>query len=226
MWCIHNISSVSLWAWLLVIKALLLTFIIRWIAAVLTPCAAKIKNLSFILFFFSSTDINDCNPHPWYVACTLFGCIQTFPTPPNPPTLLSLFLLPSSPHFTQTLKAWRGEGPLKAVEVVLKSSLKGASLRRGGFGLLNRAEKSGEKGFWWGVGGGLHSSYATWAGGLGFRRNEGEGRDWTWQLASERWRLVLMSWIEPCDPHHHIHTHKNHVLLLQIEGMSLRYTLI
>lgn len=143
---------------------------------------------------------------------------STFPNTPNPiHPFIPVLLLPSSPHFTQTLKAWRGEGPLKAVEVILKSSLKGESLRRGGFWILNRTEKSGEKGFWWG-GGGVHSSYATWAGGLGFRRNEGEGKDWTWQLASERWRLVLMSWIEPCDPHHHIHTHKKHVLCCRLKG--------
>lgn len=53
----------------------------------------------------------------------------------------------------------------------------------------------GRKVFFGGGGGfflmAVHSSYATWAGGLGFRRNggeawEGEGRDWTRQLASER----------------------------------------
>lgn len=58
-----------------------------------------------------------------------------YSTFPNTPNLIHPFipvlLLPSSPHFTQTLKAWRGEGPLKAVEVILKSSLKGESQTRG-----------------------------------------------------------------------------------------------
>ena len=45
------------------------------------------------------------------------------------------------------LAGWRGEGPLKAVEVVLKSSLKGASLRGGGSSIFNRTERGGERGF-------------------------------------------------------------------------------
>lgn len=70
--------------------------------------------------FFSSTDTNDCNPHPWWVS---------FPAPSPSLTPISMSLPPSSPHFTQTSggEDWEGVRWLKAVEVVLKSSLKGAS---------------------------------------------------------------------------------------------------
>lgn len=47
----------------------------------------------------------------------------------------SLYLCPPASLISTLhtdLEGWRGEGPLKAVEVVLKSSLEGESLRGGG----------------------------------------------------------------------------------------------
>lgn len=77
-------------------------------------------------FFFSSTDTNDCDPHPWYV---------TFFFPCTPPWLLHLHAL-LRPY---RLEGWRAT---KAVEVVLKSSLKG-HLAEEGAQILNRTVRSG-----------------------------------------------------------------------------------
>lgn len=77
-------------------------------------------------FFFSSTDTNDCDPHPWYV---------TFFFPCTPPWLFHLHAL-LRPY---RLEGWRAT---KAVEVVLKSSLKG-HLAEEGAQILNRTVRSG-----------------------------------------------------------------------------------
>lgn len=143
---------------------------------------------------------------------------STLPNTPNPThPFIPVLLLPSSPHFTQTLKAWRGEGPLKAVEVILKSSLKGESLRWGGGGwILNRTEKSGEKGFWWvGWGGSILPMQPGQGAGLWEEWRGGEGLDMAISIWKVKACIDELNWaLWPPPPH----THKNHVLCCRLKG--------
>lgn len=74
-----------------------------------------------------STDINDCNPHPWYVPFPASYSYVLFCYP-------SLSYFPHR-HITESLRDGGvvGGGQLRAVEVLLKSNLKEASLRAGGW---------------------------------------------------------------------------------------------
>lgn len=92
--------------------------------------------------------------------------------PPTPHVCLPASLI-STLH--TGLAHWRGEGPLKAVEVALKSSLKGGISQRRGARILNRTERGGGERVLGISGGGPTYSLVNAGGGWSAGRKGGGG---------------------------------------------------
>lgn len=180
------------------------------------------------VLFFSSTDINDCNPHPWYVVFHLpRTLVWLIPVSP----LIPVLPLPPIPTLHTELEGWWGwRATKKRWKLSLNQASKGNFSEEGAW-ILNRMKKSGEKAC---GGGGSHSFYATWVGGgarlWGGRGVEeeawwGEGLDTAISIWKVKACIDELNWA-PWPPPPHTHTHKNHVLCCGLKGCRCHNSLL